>query len=151
MVRYEITLPNKETLITPKQMSRTMFCMDCAEAKAPQIDDEVLLYKTNSEKKIFSKIREEASVGYWGYTPHLIEDIVIDRTSNIVTYTKTCGMFGCGYSIVEMVTENNPEENQKEIIVLNSTKGAMELADFIAFINFKDPSFYVRVVDMEGL
>jgi hypothetical protein len=142
---YKLILPNGNKIITPEQMSRTMFCPKCAESQCPKIDDSVLLYQTNRMRQSFSAVIENSEIEHWGYTPHWITDIIIDIEKQEAIYTKVCGVNGCGHSL----EAREPEENTGKIIwdtvIQNSIRDTMPLNDFVAFINFKDPMYYVGI------
>ena len=145
MAQYVIILPNGEKVVTPEQMSRTMFCPECAQHECPQIDDSVLLYQTDTKRRFLARINENSETKYWGYTPHWITDIVIDIDKQEAIYTKVCGVNGCGHFLEERELEENIGKIQWDTIIQNPIRETMSLNHFIAFINFKDPTFYVGI------
>jgi hypothetical protein len=145
MAQYVIIIPNGEKVVIPEQMSRTMFCPECAQHKCPQIGDSVLLYQTNAKRKFLARVNENSEIKHWGYTPHWITDIVIDGDKQEAIYTKVCGVNGCGHFLKERKLEENNGKIQWDTIIKNAIRESMELKHFIAFVDYKDPTYYVGI------
>ncbi|MCD8507916.1 MAG: hypothetical protein LRY42_00740 [Candidatus Pacebacteria bacterium] len=118
-----------------------MFCPSCAARRAPLKGDRVLLYHADEKQHYIHSIKKDHR--YFGFTPHLITDIVKEHFVNgcIISFSAVCCIENCG--VIFTKTEKDPFQYHWHKI--HQKQCYMNPYRFISFASIKFYDLYVYI------
>ena len=128
-------------LYREKIFTRTMYCEKCAQNQMPRVGNIAMVYGQTSNRYYPLTIKRNSEVKEYGFTPHIISSPKMDWIDDVecVTFYKCCAMNGCGIRLRFF-----PEFGMYDHYFVDNQPDYLHIDDYLAFINNKDPYFYVK-------
>ena len=122
-------------------LSRTMYCPHCHARGSPHNQDLVVLHGSSSRSFRICLLKYDVRVKKRGFSPHLIT--WVKTRSGIVTYTKACGIVGCGVSIEGIDPDPEAIQNEFTVTCIREEFCTMPKKDWYALLEYKDHEYYL--------
>lgn len=144
MERIILKIGDRE-IVVPEQMSRIMYCQECARQGRPSLENQIALFCGSRKQERLFDVKELSAEGESGFTPHLITgiELLAKEGKPYFSFMATCGVAGCGHETLYRKKRQGGLGFDFKREVIWTTHTEMPLKRFIGLLQYKQPEIYL--------